>query len=552
MRSIDAKQQANLIGEHVDGYRIDALIGHGGMAEVYRAWNEGLHRFEAVKMLAPQLSFDRSLVERFLNEARTSAKLRHRNIATIYMVGAITSPRPYFSMELIDGTDLAQELNRRGSLPLNEAVGLLRQVADALDYAHQNGVIHRDVKPANILIEATTTDQCNVKVVDFGIARAQADDGKPGLTQTGSIIGTPKYMSPEQSGGKTIDYRSDIYSLAIVAYEMICGAFPFEIDDRNGMDAILAHIQQKPVPPVRHAPGLAPSISDALLRGLAKDPAERFHSCGEFVDDLIESSTAPLEDKSKRNPGPRPLVLVAAVMVFGLGLLAVGIIRQLGQKTRTVHTNNDASIPLPTVTRSRHNEDPNQFVQRAYPNCTFMMDSPESGNKGLAYLVVRPSGKIVSAYVILDPDPGQTERSESEKTGYLTLDESEVSPPSAVPDFISRWQRDQNDRNVTDYDSLYAYDFIGTKASPDGKKFTFDRAGWLRDRNKMIKQSTDLHVDVKNLQTSVDRGFISVHFDQYFRTTRFGDYGPKVMKLRPTADGFQIMSEEMIHSTKLN
>jgi len=501
MRSIDAKQQANLIGEHVDGYRIDALIGHGGMAEVYRAWNEGLHRFEAVKMLAPQLSFDRSLVERFLNEARTSAKLRHRNIATIYMVGAITSPRPYFSMELIDGTDLAQELNRRGSLPLNEAVGLVRQVADALDYAHQNGVIHRDVKPANILIEATTTDQCNVKVVDFGIARAQADNGKPGLTQTGSIIGTPKYMSPEQSGGKTIDYRSDIYSLAIVAYEMICGAFPFEIDDRNGMDAILAHIQQKPTPPNHHIPGLSTSVSDALLRGLAKDPTTRFDSCRQFVEAMSTQREEPTRVEPKRNQFA--MVATAAVVLLpGIALVAVGAIRQARQ---------NSNVTSPPVDPAQVNRTPPMPINN-------------------------PNDKVIAT-------TGGDAKSAAE-TRQRRFNEA--------AEFLARWQRDQNDRNTSDYDSLYANDFSGTKTSPDGKKFVFNRDGWLRDRNKMIMQSKDLRVDVKNLQVSDDQGIVDVNFDQYFRTARFGDYGPKVMKLRPTADGFQIMSEEMIHSTKLN
>ncbi len=157
------------LGNQIDVYRLDALLGEGGMAQVYRAWHTGLHRDEALKMLSSQMCHDREFVQRFLNEARTAARLRHPHIATIHAVAAPDAPRPYFTMELIEGGDLADLLSSAGALPPDTALPLIRQIAQALDYAHEQGIIHRDIKPANILLHRDPGGGLQVKLVDFGM-----------------------------------------------------------------------------------------------------------------------------------------------------------------------------------------------------------------------------------------------------------------------------------------------------------------------------------------------------------------------------------------------
>ena len=311
------------IGSQSGAYRIDALLGRGGMAEVYRAWNTGLQRYEALKVLPPHMTFDKSFVDRFLNEARMAAGLHHPHIATIHAVSDPGAPQPYFAMELIEGEDLANLLRRRGSLPWPEALPIVFQIAEALDYAHHRGVMHRDVKPANVLLQPTGNGGWSVKVVDFGIARAlEAGDGAR-LTKTGMIVGTPEYMSPEQGGsGERVNYRSDQYSLGVVAYEMLCGRPPFRArDDGSAISVIIAHQRELPTPLMDRVPDLPRSVNEAILKALAKRPDERWASCQAFV----EGCSSIADSVSARTPSKRPAALLPAVLI-GLFLLGAALI----------------------------------------------------------------------------------------------------------------------------------------------------------------------------------------------------------------------------------
>jgi tRNA A-37 threonylcarbamoyl transferase component Bud32 len=282
-------------GSQIGVYRIEGLLGQGGMAQVYKVWHTGLHRHEALKLLPPQMTFDRSFVERFLAEARTAAGLHHPHIATIHAVSDAQAAQPYFTMEMVGGGDLAGLMHQRGRLSLDEALPLLRQIGAALDYAHARRVIHRDIKPANILLQQEGGG-LSVKVVDFGIARAQEAEGGARLTKTGLIVGTPEYMSPEQGGsGQPVDHRTDIYSLGIVAYEMLCGRPPFVAgQDGSVMTVIMSHIRETPRPPVEIAPGLPTDVNTAILKTLSKAPTDRFDTCDEFVRALSGDMAAGL------------------------------------------------------------------------------------------------------------------------------------------------------------------------------------------------------------------------------------------------------------------
>jgi serine/threonine-protein kinase len=266
-----------LVGRRLGRYEIKQEIGHGGMARVYRALDTQLQRTVALKVMANQLGADPEFTRRFQREAVLAANLRHSSIVTVYDVGE-SDERRYIAMEFIEGKSLHAILQERGALGIGYAISTLNPLADALDFAHTQGAIHRDVKPHNVMIDV----QGRVLLTDFGIAQpANAD--KERLTRTGIFMGTPEYISPEQSEGKRVTRQSDLYSLAIVAYEIITGRVPFS---GNTPQLILAHARSAPPPPSVVAPDLPDELNLVMMRALAKQPQDRFQSGAAFVEAL--------------------------------------------------------------------------------------------------------------------------------------------------------------------------------------------------------------------------------------------------------------------------
>jgi serine/threonine protein kinase len=228
------------VGDH---YLIEREIGRGGMAVVYRATDLRLNRTVAIKMLPPDVAFNSDVKTRFIREAQTAAQLSHPNIVSIYSVDEREATNVvYFVMAYVDGESLGARLAREGAWPVDRTVRVLRDVADALAYAHARGVVHRDIKPDNILIDRASG---RPMVTDFGIARAAA--GETRLTVTGVAVGTPAYMSPEQAlGEREIDGRSDLYSLAVVGYHMLVGETPFKASNTPAM--LVKHVSERPRP----------------------------------------------------------------------------------------------------------------------------------------------------------------------------------------------------------------------------------------------------------------------------------------------------------------
>jgi predicted Ser/Thr protein kinase len=253
-------------------YEIVEEIGRGGMAVVYRASEKGLQRDVAIKVLPPQFRFDDDFVQRFQREARIAAGLEHPHIVPIYRVGQ-SGDVIYIVMKLLRGQALSDRLRERGTLPPAEVARVMSEVASALAYAARRGVVHRDVKPDNVMLD--TDDRCIV--TDFGIARSAAESQ---LTTTGMSVGTPRYMSPEQARAKPLDGRSDLYSLGIVGYECLVGRTPFEADDPMGM--LMAHINS-PVPRPRLDDEEARAVYAVIERLLAKDPRARYQAAEEVV-----------------------------------------------------------------------------------------------------------------------------------------------------------------------------------------------------------------------------------------------------------------------------
>ncbi len=283
-------------------YRIEEKIGVGGMAEVYKAFDTTLDRTVAVKVLHPQFAAEEDFVARFRREAQAAANLSQPNIVNIYDWGGENGSY-YIVMEYLVGRNLKQIIADQGPLAPNLAADIARQVAAALQFAHKNGIVHRDIKPHNIVI----TDDGEVKVTDFGIARSSASN----VTQTGAILGTAQYISPEQAKGEEVGAATDIYSLGIVLYEMLTGRVPFDGD--SPVAVALKQVQEEPVSPRELNPNVPAELEAVTAKAMAKRPADRYRSATELRDDLGRAAqglpvrTGGASDSEMTAVLPRPI-----------------------------------------------------------------------------------------------------------------------------------------------------------------------------------------------------------------------------------------------------
>ena len=317
-------------------YRRPTRIGYGGMGEIFQAEDEELGRVVAVKVLAERFARDPALRERFKREALAAARLSgDPSTVTIYDVGEWEG-RPFIVMEHLDGGSLEDRL-RKGPPPTEEALDWLAQAAAALDAAHEKGVVHRDVKPGNLLL----TGDGGLRVADFGIASAA---GLESLTMTGTVLGTAGYLSPEQARGERATAASDRYALAVVAYELLTGRRPFESESATA--EATAHVQAE-VPPV------SPQLDPVLGRGLAKDPGDRFETATAFVEALREAleggaATTRVLPSARRSPWPILAGIAVAALLGGAGLAALLAGGDDGQSApRTSAPQTTASAPQP-------------------------------------------------------------------------------------------------------------------------------------------------------------------------------------------------------------
>jgi hypothetical protein len=333
-----------MVGEVLaDRYELEELVGTGGMSSVFRAHDRLLDRKVALKVLHEQYTEDDEYVARFKHEARSVATLSHPNIVTVIDRGEHEN-RQFIVFEYVEGDNLKQLIQRRGPAPVSTALELGMQISRGLSFAHQQGLVHRDVKPQNVLLNGDG----QAKVTDFGIARSL--DVKHGMTQTGTVLGTSDYIAPEQAQGQRVDEHTDVYSLGVVLYELLTNEVPFP--GENFVAVAMRHINEPP-PPIRDKrPDVPPRVEAAIQRAMAKDPNDRFATMAEFCGELeaclaelqsqgtqVVGAPAPGARRRARRPGvnPWPFVLALLVLIAIGAVIAFLIVRQ--------HNNNPATTP---------------------------------------------------------------------------------------------------------------------------------------------------------------------------------------------------------------
>jgi serine/threonine-protein kinase len=378
------------IDKQLGQYQINSRIGRGGMATVYRAWQPALGRSVAIKVLAPHFAGDQEFVARFRREAKSAAQLKYAHIVTIFDVGEQDGTH-YIVMEYLEGQSLHDLIKATGSMPLERVIHIAGQVASALDYAHQRGFVHRDIKPANIIVGPND----HTTLTDFGIAKAISGTS---LTQTGTMVGTPQYMAPEQVQGAAVDPRTDIYALGIVCYEMLAGAPPFV-----GDTAAVLYAQAHKSPPPLHAqlPALPSHVEMAVNRALAKDPAGRFEQASDLLVALEQKEPAYpfLEQSGGLDPVPvaqtdltptapavpptrskRPAWILlgagASVIVLILGLLLVIATRGGQKKTNATPIAQATATAIPSEVVSPSTATNLPFVSPSTPPTVLPSQTP--------------------------------------------------------------------------------------------------------------------------------------------------------------------------------
>lgn len=364
-----------MIGTILDRkYRIVELIGSGGMAQVYKAINMVNRKTVAVKMLKDEYKDDAEFLRRFSREANAILTLSHENIVRAYGAGTHDG-LPYLVMEYVEGRTLKDLISKNGALPVRTAIGITCQILDALYAAHSHGIIHRDVKPQNVIV----TDKGRVKLADFGIAREVKAST---VTFSGQkVLGSVHYISPEQAKGTIATEQSDLYSVGVCLYEMLTGSVPFDSD--STVTIALMHLQEKPTPPIDLVPDLPPALNDIVLKSLEKDPENRYQTAREMRSDLVRSLSDPSgsfvsepEEKKSRFGQRKPSVyaLIALCVFLPIAIIGIVVLIYATSKPKDVVRDAEASetevlsVSVPPTTAVSAEPDTDEYQLRSIPN----------------------------------------------------------------------------------------------------------------------------------------------------------------------------------------
>ena len=343
---------AGLVKELSDRYTIEREVGAGGMATVYLAHDKKHDRKVAIKVLRPELAAAMG-AERFPREIRTVAQFNHPHILSLYDSGEAAGFL-YYVMPFVDGESLGERLAREKQLPVQDAIRILREVADALAYSHARGVVHRDIKPGNVLLSGR-----HAVVTDFGVAKALTASGGDKVTTVGIALGTPTYMAPEQAMGEAnIDHRADIYALGILGYEMLAGRPPFEAASAQAL--LAAQVMEAPVEIQKVRPGIPVLLNDAIMRCLAKNPADRWQSADELITQLeavaatpsggvTPTNTRPIKATAVRPSRPRSWMIGVAAAVIVIAIAGAAAAIALRGKAGAGHIEKIGVMPIDDI-----------------------------------------------------------------------------------------------------------------------------------------------------------------------------------------------------------
>jgi Protein kinase domain len=403
-------------GSRVAGYLLEEQVGVGGMAVVYRAWDERLARRAALKVLVPALAADLGFRQRFIRESRAAAAVDDPHIIPVYEAGE-AGDLLFIAMRYVHGGDARTLLHREGPLPPARVAAIITAAASALDTAHRAGLVHRDVKPANLLIDVQPGRPDHVYLSDFGLSKGALT--AVGLTGTGQFLGTPNYMAPEQIEGREVGGRADQYALACTAYELLTGQAPFQRDD--SMAVIWAHMSQPPPPLASRRPGLPPAADVVLARGLAKAPGQRYPSCAAFAAALgtalasapyppAPPPPAPFPPTQPPGPGRRPapftLALAAtALVVFAAAAVVAALLvgspahhtaahHTAGHQTAGHHTAGPAATTTPPA---RRGQPPRPRARRKIRATDFTVCAVPIVSCALSQMQTKPRTVVLSA-----------------------------------------------------------------------------------------------------------------------------------------------------------
>jgi serine/threonine protein kinase len=400
------KVAEGLLGQTIDQrYRVESLLGEGGMGLVYRVTHTRLNKPLAMKVLRRENTRDPEVLARFRREAESASNIGNQHIIDISDFGELADGSTYFIMECLDGLDLIDAIDSVDRMPEERALRIATQVCRALGAAHDAGIIHRDLKPENVFLIRRDDVEDFVKVLDFGIAKV--GNGPNRLTRAGEVLGTPHYMSPEQCEGEGVDHRTDIYALGVLLYEMVTGHVPHDADTMMGI--LTKHMYEEPIPPKIRVPHVSDELEELIMRCLEKQPERRYQTMHEVLDDLerVKAGLAPVGPDTWTLPPtrpPRPWNRSAASSIYlggiGLALLAlVGTITMTvfsGPEVETASAGVDVDQDPPAPEAQAPEETPTDPMVRP-PMLPPPMLSPLMGEEALASVLDAPEAKAKPA-----------------------------------------------------------------------------------------------------------------------------------------------------------
>ncbi len=487
-----------MINTKILTYTVKSKIGEGGMGSVYLGIHQNLDRKAAIKVLNPELSNNAELIKRFHNEAITLSKLNHQNIVSIY--DFVDSDGKYFLiMEYAEGDTLDIIIEKRGPIGENTAIKLFGKVLDGFSYAHQKGIIHRDIKPSNIIVG---TDN-EIKILDFGIAKILESGNK--LTKTGTRMGSINYMSPEQILARDVDTRSDVYSLGVTLFEMLSGSLPYNSDNESEYE-IQTRILKEPLPSILQINQNISSNTDFVIqKATSKDPNQRFRSCEEFKNsllggikkDTIRSSQTMYQKPEYTRISEAPVKNVGNRNILIGGLIIIILL---------------ISALLFYLLSNQTSEPKN------------ILSNEQNRNKSVPPVEKIPETPTVTA---------------------ITVGEAKS--------FINKWQAYQNNKQISDYLSLYSSDFSGIKRTKSGKTYYLNYSQWVSDRSAMYSKAINLYIGVYDVKVNIENSgnTAKVSFQQTYSSNQYSDEGIKIVKLKRNSNGeLAITNEELIYSTE--